>query len=319
MIAWMFLAASVASAQDCQPASAERVSSMMQQALLDFATLDEDSFHSSVQQASQALPCLDEVFLPPNAAAYHRLMGLEAFFDGRDEEAVVAFRAAQHIEPDYVMSAKIAPEGGRLHRLWLAAKEGPNPFQGSFRAPAGSYAFVDGVEGTVLAEDLPSIVQYGVGDGSVSWTGYLLPGETPPTTMPGVGLVVAQPERVEQAAPVEPAVVVADLEPPTAPAPEPVVASEEWPAERRDLGDVQPAEKTRGSGKGGLIAATVISGLAAGGLYGGATVLRSDYDRYPTREGYLLTNGAFYGAVGMGAATVTFGSLAAFTSGKRAR
>ena len=293
MIAWMILAASVASAQDCQPVSSERLSSMMQEALLDFATLDEESFHASVQQANQALPCLDEVFLAPNAAAYHRLMALEAFFDGQDEAAVMAFRAAQRIEPNYEISAKLAPEGGRLHRLWLAAQEAPNPFEGSFRAPAGNYAFVDGAEGTVQAEDLPSIVQYGIGDGSVAWTGYLQPGETPPTSMPGVGLAVSQPEPVEQVEADESAVAVAEVEPRVAPAPEPVVATEEWPSQRRNLGDVQPAEKTKGNGKGGLIAATVVSGLAAGGLYGGATVLRSDYDRHPTREGYLMTNGAF--------------------------
>jgi hypothetical protein len=201
-----------------------------------------------------------------------------------------------------------------LHRLWLAAQEGPNPFEGSFRAPAGNYAFVDGVEGSVQAEDLPSIVQYGMGDGSVAWTGYLQPGETPPTSMPGVGLAVSQPEP-----PAEPIEAVAVVEPAPAPAPEPVVASEEWPSERRDLAQAPAPEKTKGNGKGGLIAATVISGLAAGGLYGGATALRSDYDRYPTREGFLMTNGAFYGALGMGAATVTFGSLAVFTSGKRGR
>ena len=309
MIAWMILTAGVASAQDCQPVSAERVSSMMQQALLDFATLDEESFHVSAQQATEALPCLDEVFLAPNAAAYHRLMGLQAFFDGQNEAAVMSFRAAQRIEPNYALSTKIAPQGGRLHRLWVQAQEGPNPFEGSFRAPAGMYAWVDGAEGVVQAEDLPSIVQYGIGDSSVAWTGYLQPGEMPPITTPDLGLVVTQPA--------EPVEAVAVAEQPEAPAPVPVDAQEAWPSERRDLAQAPAPEKTGGSGKGGLIAATVISGLAAGGLYGGATVLRSDYDRYPTREGYLMTNGAFYGAIGMGAATVTFGSLAVFTSGNR--
>jgi hypothetical protein len=301
MFTAIILAASLASAQDCEPVSAERISSMMQQALLDFATLDEDSFYRTTEQAAESLPCLDEVLLAPNAAAYHRLMGLKAFFDGQDEVAVISFRASQHIEPDYVLSSKIAPEGGKLHRLWAQAEAGPSPFIGSFTTPGGMYAWVDGAEGTLQAEDLPSIVQYGIGEDEVAWTAYLLPGEQPPSTMPGVGLTVVQPR--PQASPV-------------APAPEPVPASASGLTSRRDLAEAQAPEKTKGNGRGGLIAATVISGAMAGGLYGGATYMRTEYDRAPTRENYLMTNGAFYGAIGMGAATVTFGSLAAFTKSR---
>ncbi len=297
MIALMILATSIASAQDCQPVSAERMSSTMQQAFIDFATLDEESFDASAQQAVESLPCLDGVLLPPNAAAFHRLMGLQAFFAGQDEAAVVSFRAALSIEPDYELSDKIAPEGGKLNRLWLQAKEGPSPFVGLFRTPGGMYAWVDGAEGTMQAEDLPSIVQYGIDEDQVSWTAYLQPGELPPTTMPGVGLAIA------------PA-------PAPAPTPAPVVASLDAPTARPDLVAAAAPEKTKGSGKGGLIAATVVSGVMAGGLYGGASYMRGEYDRYPTRENYLVTNGAFVGAIGMGAATVTFGSLAAFTKAR---
>lgn len=316
MIAVMILAASVASAQDCQPVSAERMSSMMQQALLDFATLDEDSFYASTQQASESLPCLDEVLLAPNAAAFHRLMGLQAFFDGQDEVAVTSFRAAMAIEPDYEISAKLAPEGGKLHRLWTQAKDGPNPFVGSFTAPGGMYTWVDGAEGTLQAEDLPSIVQYGLDMDQVRWTAYLQPGETPPSTMPGVGLVVAQPEPEPDPQPEPEPEPERTRQIETTPAPEPVVASASGPTPRRDLVDAEAPEKTKSGGKGGLIAATVVSGVMAGGLYGGATYMRGEYDRYPTRESYLMTNGAFYGAIGMGAATVTFGSLAVFTKGR---
>ncbi len=56
MFTAIILAASLASAQDCEPVSAERISSMMQQALLDFATLDEDSFYRTTEQAAESLP-----------------------------------------------------------------------------------------------------------------------------------------------------------------------------------------------------------------------------------------------------------------------
>ncbi len=305
----LMIIASVASAQDCQPVPVERLSSTMQQALIDFATLDEDSFSAATQQAQADLPCLGEILLPPTAAAYHRLMGLQAFFDGQDEIAVDSFRASLHIEPGYQLPSKIAPEGGKLHRLWQQAVSGPNPFESSFTAPGGMYTWVDGAEGTVQAEDLPSIVQYGIDMDEVRWTAYLAPGETPPSTMPGVGLVVAPAPEPERTAPVEP-------EPTTAPSAALADATIDDSAARRDLSHAPAPEKTQGSGKGGLIAATVVSGVMAGGLYGGASYMRGEYDRYPTRENYLATNGAFFGAIGMGAATVTFGSLAVFTKGR---
>ncbi len=297
MITWIILAASVASAQDCQPVSAERMSSTMQQALIDFATLDEESFDAATRRAHDELPCLDEVLLPPSAAAFHRLMGLQAFSAGQDEVAVISFRASMNIEPDYELSGKIAPEGGKLHRLWLEAKDGPSPQVGLFRTPGGMYAWVDGAEGALQAEDLPSIVQYGVTDDQVAWTRYLPPGELPPTTMPGVGLAITQAPPAPDAVPVS------------------VVAGA--PTARPDLVDAQPPQKTKSGGRGGLIAATVVSGVMAGGLFGGASYMRGEYDRYPTRENYLVTNGAFVGAIGMGAATVTFGSLAVITSAGR--
>ena len=43
--------------------------------------------------------------------------------------------------------------------------------------------------------------------------------------------------------------------------------------------------------------------------------MRTQFDRNPTREGYLMTNGAYFGAIGAGALTLTFGSLAVFTGG----
>ena len=339
MISWLILAAGVASAQDCQPTSSEQLSSTMQQALLDFATLDEESFYASTKAAKASLPCLSEVFLPPNAAAYHRLMGLEAFFDGRDDDATLAFRTALSIEPDYQLSGKLAPEGGKLHRLWTAAQDGPNPFIGSFTAPAGKYAYVDGVETRTYAEDMPNIVQYGPGDGSILWSGYVLANTKPPEEIPAAGAAVAQaepepePEPADEPDPVTDPLednlddLMADLddgddveldlgEPETA-----YTSSSGFDdargRERQDLVDAPKPEKTKSGGKGGLIAATAISAVAAGGMYGSAVYFRNDFDRYPTRQGYILTNGSYFGAIGAGVLTVTFGSLAIFTADGR--
>ncbi len=339
MISLMILAAglSTAQAQDCQPTSPEQLSSIMQQALLDFATLDEESFYASATQAEEALPCLDTVFLPPNAAAYHRLMGLRGFFDGDDETAVLAFRAAQSIEPGYVLSTKLAPEGGKLHRLWTQAADGPNPFMESFSAPAGKYAYVNGTEGLTYAGDLPNIVQYGPGDDTVIWSAYVAAGTLPPNDIapPTVAVADVEPEiedEVEEQIEDDLDSLVEQVEGndtreldsssrgressrETSREYSRETSRDEGPQVREDLVDAPKPEKTKSGGKGGLIAATVISGVAAGGLYGGSAYFRSQFDRNPTREGYMMTNGAYFGAIGAGALTLTFGSLAVFTGG----
>jgi hypothetical protein len=332
MLSWLILVAGVASAQDCQPTSSEQLSSTMQQALLDFATLDEESFYASTKAAKASLPCLAELFLPPNAAAYHRLMGLEAFFDGRDDDAVLAFRSALAIEPDYQLSSKLAPEGGKLHRLWSTAQSGPNPFLGSFNPPAGKYAYVDGVETRTYAEDLPNIVQYGPGDGSILWSGYVLADTKPPDEIPAAGAAVAQADPDPVTAPIEDDLdeALADLD--TGDDVELDLDDDSSgfddargrdsgssKRERQDLVDAPKPEKQprEGGGKGGLIAATAISAVAAGGLYGSAVYFRNDFNRFPSRQSYILTNGSYFGAIGAGVLTVTFGSLAIFTADGR--
>ena len=326
MLSWLILAAGVASAQECPPTSPEQVSSLMQQALLDFATLDEESFAVSSGQAEAALGCLTVVFPPASAAAYHRLSGIKAFFDGDDEAATLAFRAAQAIEPAYELPAKLAPEGGKLSRLWTDARSGPNPFIGSFAPPAGLYAYVDGTETRERAEDLPAIVQFGLGDGTVRWTGYVAANQQPPRALPAPGEVASQPpteepdrEEDDRQASRETSggsrqvseIQREEIED------EPVKAAEGSRREaREDLADAPaPTPSAREHGKGGLVAATIISGVVAGGLYGGAAYTRTVFDRNPSKGAFWLTNGAYYGSIGVGALTLTFGSLAIFTGG----
>ncbi|MFH1463767.1 MAG: hypothetical protein ABIO70_05200 [Pseudomonadota bacterium] len=324
MLSWLILAAGMASAQQCPPTSPEQVSSLMQQALLDFATLDEESFAVSSEQAEDSLGCLSVVFPPTSAAAYHRLAGIKAFFNGDDEAATLAFRAAQAIEPAYELPDKLAPEGGKLSRLWAGARNGPNPFIGSFAPPAGLYAYVDGTETRQRAEDLPAIIQFGIGDGSVRWTGYVLANQPPPRNLPAQGAVASAPPRAQPEAPDladgdEGPLDFDEPEPPPEPKPKRDPKPDTSHREARaDLATAPtPTPKAREHGKGGLVAATIISGVVGGGLYGGAAFSRTTFDRNPTKQTFWLTNGAYYGAIGCGALTVTFGSLAIFTGGGR--
>ncbi|MFH1466982.1 MAG: hypothetical protein ABIO70_21545 [Pseudomonadota bacterium] len=61
----------------------------------------------------------------------------------------------------------------------------------------------------------------------------------------------------------------------------------------------------------GLWATAICTEVLAGGLYGSAFALRSGFDRSPTKGEFYLTNGAWYGAVGLGSLGLVVGLTAA--------
>jgi hypothetical protein len=73
-------------------------------------------------------------------------------------------------------------------------------------------------------------------------------------------------------------------------------------------GGADPKESK--GGRGGYVAAAV-TGVVAGGLWAGSAVSRSSYDADPTAQGRQLTNGLWFGSVGLGATAVGLAGFAA--------
>ncbi|MBW2258268.1 MAG: hypothetical protein JRI25_27225, partial [Deltaproteobacteria bacterium] len=178
------------------PSNAQQVEAHVDDALFAFATLDETGVQSAAEAADAALSCLDEVLTPRRAAAYHRMVGVTAFMSGESEDALAAFRAARALEPDYKLSTRIAPEGGRLYRLYEQAAEPSDTAKTSFSPPRGVSAYVDGSPSDQLPGDKPTVVQYLRGE-DVVWTGYIEPGAPPPATIESVESAPSVAEALE--------------------------------------------------------------------------------------------------------------------------
>lgn len=337
-------------AADCErPTSATDVSTHVDDALLAFATLDEEGVLTAAESASTDIACLGEVIPVRAAAASHRLVGIRSFMEGDAEAAVAAFQAARRLQPEYELSDKIAPEGGKLHRLYQDAANAPTPFAVAAAPPAGLDVWVDGTKTPKLGHEYPSIVQYTTPDGEVVWSGYVAAGSKPPSEVEGYdprGPVASadddwgaeedddwgaeeeddgwgeQPETggwgtTSEPDRDEPAREERGRDEPARERDEPEAAEEERPLTRReraalereeapiptDLRDPRDEVRSGGGGKGAAIAG-VATGVVAAGLFGTSVVTRMSFDEEPTQTKFHLTNGTYWGSIGMGAVSV---------------
>lgn len=335
------LLASSAFAADCAaPVPAEAVATLLEDAMLAYATLDEDGFRESAGNADSKLACLSDVLPTSKAAALHRVHGLRAFLDGDADLATTEFSAALNIEPSYSLSAKVAPEGGKLWRLYDGARELPTTDPVSFTIPKTTLAYVDGVKTSQRIPEYPVVLQVTTSAGKVFHSVYEPAGtRVGAIAAPGGSAAVAEvepedevdmqddpPEDEEEPAIADldgpvvdrtpPPRVVVDRTPPPRPGavdrtppPRPgkvereSAPSRQSTAEREDLdrGVKETKEEKEGGKKtGGLWAGAVATGVVAGGLWGTSAAVRSSFEENPTHSKYSLTNGAWYGSVGLG-------------------
>ncbi len=278
MLLWT-VATAVALGADC-PAhvKAEQVGGHVEDAMLAYATLDEEGFRASAAEAEQALPCVEDLFSPSRAAGFHRMKGLQAFIDGDATTAQKSFAAAVALEPDYTLSAKIAPEGGKLWRNYDTSRALPRSAATGFEVPRGAKTYVDGVASTTRVVDLPSIVQ--VLEGSAATTTLYLAGGAP---MPVLNVTAAA--------------VVAEVVP-EVPAP---LDETEKPEKAPKI------PKEAGSGGGGgpkLWVGAGASAAVAVGLFATSAVAHSAFEKNPSAGSFYVTNGAYFGSIGAAALAV---------------
>lgn len=277
-------------AAECpQPIEPTALAAKVDDALLTWATMDEEGFAIAADAIAEDVACLDEPLSPEQAAAVHRVQGLRAFLDGNVDGASGAFQAAAIAEPGYRLSERLAPEGGKLWRLYQEAADKRPPLVYPMRVPSGFRSWVDGKVADRKAEELPAIVQ--VGDRDVQWSAYVVAGQTP--DIPDLG----RPSGGLDPVPLEPV--------PKEPLPDDGVV---------DLDG--PGPKAPGNGPDPVAMAAVGTGVVAAGLFATSAVVRSGFDDAPTRGKYNTINGAFIGSMGMTAVTGALFGVAIARAGK---
>lgn len=274
---------SSALAQDCaESVSVESLSAKVDEAMLAFASMDEEGFLSTAAIARGDVSCLKTVFPSTKAAALHRMNGLEAFVNGDTQAAEDAFAAALALEPEYLLSAKLAPKGGKLDQLYQAAKvrsRAPTPF----KLPTGYTTWVDGIAAPARDEAFPAVVQVGKSSSSLNYSAWLAAHD--PFMPDDLGLATAEPfADLDAGAGYKPA------KPPKA-----------VPAEKPEKLEKTPSV---GGGTSPLLIAGGVSAGVAAGLYGTSLALRSSFDKEATQGKFAATNGTFFGAIGVGALAV---------------
>ena len=330
----------------CEDTTAARLSSLAGEAAVAFATHDPDAFEIAADTAARALPCVTEVVLPPQAAEFHRLVALRAWYAGDRQAAELAFRASLTLEPDYSLSRSLAPPDGGLRLAWDRAREAHRSRNMVVQGPEGARIWIDGSVAGERPMDLPSLVQLGTPPDYVGWTGYLGPGGALPGQRGGSSLAmvpfafirsaevdseaarwgqpepaVAEPEPAEDFPPNPLVSSLPDDEPETSdterdpgegitssrPVPAPEPRVEREPRRREDLARLPEPKPQRSEGMRNLALAT---GGAALALYGTAHATRWRFDHSgPTKPLMWTTNGCYLGSIGLGLTSVTFTTL----------
>ena len=264
----LHVATAVALAVECPtPYKAEQVGGHVEDAMLAYATLDEDGFRASAAQAEGALPCVEDLFTPSRVAGFHRMKGLLSFIDGDPTSAQKSFAAAVALEPDYTLSAKIAPEGGKLWRNYDGSRLLPRGAPATFTVPRGGKSYVDGVASTARIEDLPAIVQ--VLEGTQATTTMYLLGGAP---MPELTVSASAVAEVPLDAPLD--------------APDKPEKAEKPPKDASDKGGPK------------LWVGAGASAAVAVGLFATSAVGHSAFVKNPSAGAFYVTNGAYFGSIG---------------------
>jgi len=146
-----------------------------------FADMNVSALLQHAQRArEQIVVCITEPISPFDAAAFHRLMALDAFTRHNDARVIAEFHAARRLEPGYTLPESVAPIGHRLHEFYASAANVEDGISESVFAPEGGYAIVGGVRNAPRFSSTPFIIQVYGSKGVWIETRYIQPGEKLP-------------------------------------------------------------------------------------------------------------------------------------------
>lgn len=160
--------------------------------LLDASVASEQAFveqnrgnllKQAVIVREQIIPCLKQPLSPKDAAAFHRLMAMEAFTRHDHKRVLSEFHAARLYDPGYTIPPEVADSD---HPLVVSYNEAANVSDGvpeSIQIPPEAHVLVGGVRSAPRLSDTPALIQVYGSELDESWieTTYIQPGETLPS------------------------------------------------------------------------------------------------------------------------------------------
>lgn len=145
-----------------------------------FARFDAELLLTQASFARAMLPCVQEVLTRQDAAAFHRLMALEAFFNRNYTRAEQELHASRMLEPGYEFPAQMVSSGHKLLELYESAQTLQGGEGEKIYPPPGGWILVGGVSNAARFSLTPVILQVFSADGLLRETRYVQPGESTP-------------------------------------------------------------------------------------------------------------------------------------------
>ncbi len=200
IVALVTLGAPAAFAACPAPSTSVDVIEAVELAADAYRSADLEGFIETTSKMEALLPCLQEP-LPRNVVAnVHRMMGLRAFVDRKQEKSESAFGAARVIEPSYRFPETMVPPGHPIMGNYEAFDISQVPVK-EVPTPEGGYFQFDGRPTFERPVNLPTVAQLFDGEGAVEVTSYLWPADGmfdyvagAPATDPGTVIIDTSPK-----------------------------------------------------------------------------------------------------------------------------
>lgn len=164
-----------------EPTQVSQLSEAWQRAQDAFAQMDIEGLLTQASVArAQILPCVGTMLTKRDAAAFHRLMAMEAFVNTDDLRAVRELHASLLLEPGYEFSQDIVDATHPLRTLYEAAQTVPDGDGEKIYPPPRGWVLVGGVRNAARYALTPVIIQVFTNDEVLRETRYVQPGESTP-------------------------------------------------------------------------------------------------------------------------------------------
>lgn len=163
-------------AQAACPAEPTSISEALARAEADFRDMDASAFRAGTDEILASTACLSGHVDATLAAQLHRVLGLRAFLDGREEAARLDFAAARTADPQYSFPETLLPRNHPIRAIYEAASTVPAAAD-PVLPPAQGHLEFDGQETLSRSRAWPTLAVLLDPSGAASQSAYLNPAD----------------------------------------------------------------------------------------------------------------------------------------------